>query len=198
MSRIIEADGVRIAVQDLVEKKAQSEYDLVLQLSSNIDHEQAELKSFIEFWKNFSASNAYLKNFNFIDKQPVPNAVHINPEDMYESTPFYYNWLFWLLSLISVLLIIILIIFVICIKLTKKDKKKNPGIIIEYPPGINPIYQNGVLKLNNNNKSVKKSRVTPVSLEQSLPLNYEEQVLEMDLPEDEEEEDARFIERTEE
>jgi hypothetical protein len=198
IARIIEADGVRIAVQDLVEKKAQSEYDLVLQLSSNIDHEQAELKSFIEFWKNFSASNAYLKNFNFIDKQPVPNAVHINPEDMYESTPFYYNWLFWLLSLISVLLIIILIIFVICIKLTKKDKKKNPGIIIEYPPGINPIYQNGVLKLNNNNKSVKKSRVTPVSLEQSLPLNYEEQVLEMDLPEDEEEEDARFIERTEE
>ena len=160
---------------------------------------------FVNMWKNYSASNVFLNEFNsFIEREPTKNARRIESFDTFDSRPFYLNWLFWLLLIIGILLIIILIFFVCCIKLTRKQHKTNKqtGIIIEYPPGVNPLYQDGVLNFNNkadtssarpiatkrhsngngNSNKTSKSKVLPVHLEQNMPtimMEYEDQELEM-------------------
>ncbi len=167
--RVLETDGVKLSIQDLVISKlprhnqkskfASMDYeanepetkvfDLIFQVDNKADHKQVNLDSFANIWKNFSVSNFFSSDLNsLIEREPVKDARHIQDLDGFETRPFYLNWLFWLLCIIGILLIIILIFFVCCIKLTRKQSKynnKQSGIVIEYPQCLNPVYRDGKL-----------------------------------------------------
>lgn len=129
--RILEADGVKIAIQDLVPIKSlltgETSHNLVLQVEAKQEHKTLDLDLFVNLWKNYSISNRFFNEFNggLIDRRPVSNARMGQPFDLYDlSRPFYLSWLFWLLAIIGILLIVILIFFVFCIKITRKQHKK--------------------------------------------------------------------------
>jgi hypothetical protein len=166
--RVLETDGVKLSIQDLVISKIprhvnhQSDsfsyetndreatvHDLIFQVDNKVDHKQVNLDSFANIWKNYSVSNLFLSEFNnLIEREPVKDARHMQDIDGFDSRPFYLNWLFWLLCIIGILLIIILIFFICCLKLTRKQSKhknKQSGIVIEYPQCLNPVYHDGVL-----------------------------------------------------
>jgi hypothetical protein len=219
--RVLETDGVKLSVQDLIhstqivkkQKDLVSNYDLIFQVDTRSEHKQVNLDLFVNMWKNYSAAFGANEFNNFIEREPLFNQARRTIEqplssfDIFsDSRPFYFNWLFWLLAFIGVLLIIILVFFVCCIKLTKKQQKakrdgsNQNGIIIEYPHGLNPIYQDGVLNFNNPSQNPassakfskkptqSKSKIVPVRLDQNTSSNesteYEDQELEMFLEDD--------------
>ena len=131
--RVLEADGVKLSIQDLVPSKLANTnvdlsysggFNLVFQVETRNDHKQVNLDLFVNMWKNYSASNIFLKELNnFVDRQPTQNARRVDLLDGIDSRPFYMSWLFWLLFIIGILLIIILVFFVFCLKLTRKQHK---------------------------------------------------------------------------
>jgi hypothetical protein len=160
-------------------------------VETKFDHKQVDLDLFINMWKNYSSSNTYLReltNNGFIDRQPVEEARVMDPYDQFDyNKPFYTNWLFWLLAIIGLLLVLILVFFICCLKQTKKQQKEgrgrpNAGIVIEYPPNVNPlIYENGLISLKDGNESLirsvsakKNKKVVRVELEENMPISDEE------------------------
>ena len=165
--RILEADGVKISIQDLIVLASSSSVSssaaaaapsyLIIQVETKFDHKQVDLDLFIDMWRNYSSSNAYLRELNsFIDRQPIKDARLVDDmdavgggsgSDFASSRPFYSSWLFWLLAIIGLLLFIILVFIVCCIKMSSKQHKQLKAqrkgaddFIIGYPPVVNPMY----------------------------------------------------------
>ena len=215
--RVLETDGVKLSIQDLIalkvsppndfsseEKEPKKRFDLIFQVDNKMDHNQVNLDLFVNLWKNYSASNIFLNEFSDLVEREPQDARRVLDQslDGFDSRPFYFNWLFWLLCIIGILLVIILIFFFCCIKLTRKQSKKSKktGIVIEYPRGLNPTYQDGVINFNqedqqavskparrSNNQKSSRSKIVPVHLEQNIPCafkEYEDQELEMFVDDD--------------
>ncbi|CAF0762269.1 unnamed protein product [Brachionus calyciflorus] len=192
--RILQSDGVKIAIQDLLTIKShltdQTKYNLVVQVEGQYEQKNLDLGLYWKILKEFPSSNPFLSEFNqgFIDPRPVSNARQADRSDIFSIyRPFYSSWLFWLLFLIGCLLVLILVFFAFCVRQNHKQQKtsKKPGIIIEYPPGVNPMYNDGVLTLNNSKPSSIKRKIVPVELDNS-PMTmlseegYEEKELRLD------------------
>lgn len=146
--RLLEADGVKISIQDLVpsrltqslnlinndmstlnDSNQQSNlYDLVMQVGTSSDHKQIDLDLFVNSWKNFSTLNRFDKDFTQltglqpVEEEPLISDLNRNLYDF--SRPFYLNWFFWILVIVALLVLIILGFFVNCAFMSKHHKKK--------------------------------------------------------------------------
>lgn len=124
--RILQADGVKVAVQDLLVDSDRTKYSLVIQVEARQEKKTLDLDLFLKIWKNYSPSRAFMNEFDegFIDPRPLRNrAEETDIFSIYK--PFYSSWLFWLLFLIGCLLVLILIIFVFCLRQNHKQHKKS-------------------------------------------------------------------------
>ena len=159
--RMLEADNLRITIQDLVlaDGKSVNEsdnalYNVIIQVETGRNHQPYNLDGFADVWKNFSISPVYFDTMNRVserqfNKRGQPDeglAFLVEPN----SDTFNSNMMFWFLIL-AVLLVSIVIMFYVncyCLKRTIKKQTKKSGLLIEYPPGFTPIYKDGVLNLN--------------------------------------------------
>lgn len=180
--RLLEADGVECTIQDLVLVKTdknvnrmdESLYNVIIQLENNRDNKPCSLDKFANIWQNFSISPVYFNNFDRLEERSF-NRRDQNEEDLAflkipRESPFYFNWLFWFL-IISTLLVLIIAMFCLncyCLKKAIKKTSKQSGLVIEYPPGYTPSYDDGVLNLNN----------------KKVSSNFEEQELMMEIEDD--------------
>jgi hypothetical protein len=131
LPREFEADGVRIAVQDLIEKQSRThQYYMLVQVESGNGMKPVDLDAFAELWKNYSSGSG---NGRFlgevVERETRAEFEPRQSEGSRDDTPFYLNWLFWLLVLIGVLLFAILVLFVFCIKITKQQRKDEYDIL---------------------------------------------------------------------
>lgn len=133
LPRTFEADGVKIAVQDLIEPKTQqqneapkTEHYLLVQVETANGLKPVDLDLFADMWKNYSKSNKYFDEFRegLIERRPESKSSHVDiaKGGFGHTSHFYGNWLFWLLALIAVLLFGIMIFFVLGLKKTKKQQ----------------------------------------------------------------------------
>jgi hypothetical protein len=164
--------GFRPVVQDIIEPVINAHtlrtqpFNLLMQFSnlSDVDNmNNFNSNQFLAVLKKNSLrlSNSFDdKNIEFKAAMKSGNRQEGNDfYDLFDLTrPFYMSWMFWMLALIGMLLFVIMVMFVFCIKLNAKQarsgynkngsrKKSSSGLIIEYPPGVNPIFEDGVLKL---------------------------------------------------
>ena len=221
VGRLFMSMGVKPTIHDLITVKnelaprgqqQEKVKGLLMQITSrdNINGVERtagfELDSFLDMLRNHSLKiDQYFEPDSVSFKKAAMKAVQVDRgNDWFDfSRPFYHSWLFWLLFTIILLLFVILITFVFCVKLTvKKNKRgssrKRSGIVVEYPPGVNPVYHNGGLyKLDKNGKKTKKSsKVLPVDAEAHMYNrkgfaefgdDFEDQELEMRISDSDEE-----------
>lgn len=126
--RILQADGVKVAIQDLLAIKSSgsesTKYSLVIQVEAKQEQKTLDLELFLKIWKNYSPSRAFMNEFEhgFIDPRPL--RTRADDTDIFSIyKPFYSSWLFWLLFFIGCLLVIILIFFVFCLRQNHKQQK---------------------------------------------------------------------------
>lgn len=132
LPRNFEINGVKIAVQDLIESTRSRQnlhYYLLVQVESL---KPVDLELFGDLWRNYSSLNRYLAEFKsdigLIEKQPESESRQANDRpDLFgaDSVVFYHNWLFWLLVAIGALLLAILTAFMYCIG---QNKKRQPDL----------------------------------------------------------------------
>lgn len=126
LPRNFEINGVKIAVQDLIEStrfRPNLHYYLLVQVESL---KPVDLELFGDLWRNYSSLNRYLAEFKsdigLIEKQPESESRQMDRSFPDDNLPFYHNWLFWLLVAIGVLLLAILTAFMYCISQNKKKQ----------------------------------------------------------------------------
>lgn len=126
--RMLQADGVKVAIQDLLGTKSSTsdltKYSLVIQVEARQEKKSLDLDLFLKIWQNFSPSKAFMNEFDhgFIDPRPLQD--RIDDTDIFSIyKPFYLSWLFWLLFLIGCLLILILLFFIYCLRQNHKNQK---------------------------------------------------------------------------
>lgn len=92
-----------------------------------------------------------------------------------QEKPFYNNWIYWLFIIVVLFFIILAMLFLncFCLKKTIKKHSKKSGLVIEYPPGYSPLYENGVLNLNRG--PVNNQFAVPIPVENDI-ISYEDQV----------------------
>ena len=140
--RLLEADGVKLSIQDLVTSKlvdlkirdfsAQTHhYDLIMQVGTSSDHVQINLDSFVNLWKNFSTANVFTKGLDSltsrqpIEEEPLLSDQTRNNNSLYDfDKPFYLNWFFWVMLIVGLMMFMILGFFVNCAYLTKHHKQR--------------------------------------------------------------------------
>ena len=133
--RLLEADGVKLTIQDLVLATAdrsvkstdESLYNVIIQLETNRDNKPCSLDEFANIWQNLSLSPVHFNNFNSFEERSLSRRGQ-NEEDLAflkipRESPFYFNWLFWFL-IISVLLLLIIAMFCLNCYCLKKAIKK--------------------------------------------------------------------------
>jgi len=152
--RLLEADGVKLSIQDLVPSKlidltaemnstsvnvsemlidfsAQTHYyDLIMQVGTNSDHVQINLDSFVNLMKNFSNANVFTKGLDSLtSRQPIEVEPLLSDPNRNNSLydfdkPFYMNWFFWVLLIVALMVFMILGFFVNCAYLSKHHKQQ--------------------------------------------------------------------------
>ncbi len=167
ISRTFGPIGFRPVVQDIIEPVITAAtlrsqpFNLLMQFSNLTDVDNMNNFDSDEFVATLKKNSMRLgssfedKNVEF--KAAIKSEHRQAGNDFYDlfdlTKPFYMSWMFWMLALIGMLLFVIMVMFVFCIKLNAKQarstyNRNKSGLVIEYPPGVNPIFEDGVLKLD--------------------------------------------------
>jgi DNA-directed RNA polymerase subunit E'/Rpb7 len=169
ISRSFGAVGYRPVVQDVIEPSFAAAslrvqpYHLLVQFS-NLSDSSDNVNTFDSAKFLAALKQSSLKVSSSLDDRNVEfkaarSVVRAEGSDFYDlfdlSRPFYMSWLFWVLAFIGFLLFVIMVMFVFCIKLSVKQKSRaaakkksgsTSGLIVQYPPGVNPVFQDGLLR----------------------------------------------------
>lgn len=119
LPRLLEADGIKVAVQDLVNSQSKASHYLFVQIETLNGRQSLNLDTL----RNYTITNKYLNDFleQIIEREPLSERRKLEPDyGINFSGPFYTHWLFWLLFIIGLLLITILAFIVLCFKSNKK------------------------------------------------------------------------------